>query len=139
MNPVAELLQESFAALADQEKAVGIAAYMKTEMPFYGIQKPERLPIYRQMVKQFPPINRKAYEANVRALWVLPHREEKHAALEYAFMFPDFTDTKSLPLYESLIRAGAWSGFRRSARNKPGWARLLERSCHDNQHHEEMD
>ncbi len=54
---------------------------------------------------------RKAYEANVQALWALPHREEKYAALEYAFNFPDFTDTKSIPLYESLIRDGAWWDF----------------------------
>ena len=92
-------------------KKIGMAAYMKTDMPFYGIQKPERLPIYRQMVKQFPATSRKAYEANVQALWALPHREEKYAALEYAFNFPDFTDTKSIPLYESLIRDGAWWDF----------------------------
>ena len=29
-------------------------AYMKTDMPFYGVQKPLRMPIARHLVAEFP-------------------------------------------------------------------------------------
>jgi 3-methyladenine DNA glycosylase AlkD len=85
-----------------------MAAYMKTEMPFYGIAKPERLPVYREMKKRFPASDREDYEAGVLALWNLPHREEKYAALDFAKQNERFVDRQSLPLYEHLIRDGAW-------------------------------
>ena len=56
-------------------------AYMKTDMPFYGVQKPARARILRDLVDRFPPSDRAGYEALVVALWQLPHREEKYLAL----------------------------------------------------------
>src|SRR3990167_4757775 len=104
-------IQKSISALADKEKAKAMAAYMKTEMPFYGVQKPDRVPIYKVMKKQFVPATQKDYVRNVVALWKLPHREEKYAALEYAVMFDKFICTESMPLYEQLVREGAWWDF----------------------------
>lgn len=97
--------------MADRSKAASMAAYMKTEMPFYGVQKPDRLPLYRQLARQFAPRSKDSYEENVLALWSQPHREEKYTAIEYAFMFPEFVAPASIPLYESLIRAGSWWDF----------------------------
>jgi 3-methyladenine DNA glycosylase AlkD len=101
-------VQEEFARLADPLKAGPMAAYMKTEMPFYGIQKPERIPVYRQMKRSFVPTSRRQYSAAVLALWNLPHREEKYAAIEFARQHKDYVDVESFPLYEKLIRDGAW-------------------------------
>ncbi len=101
-------VQREFNSLSDPIKAGPMAAYMKTEMPFYGIQKPERLPVYRQMKALFPPNNPRQYCAGVLALWKLPHREEKYAALEYAKQHRQFITFKSFPLYETLIREGLW-------------------------------
>jgi 3-methyladenine DNA glycosylase AlkD len=98
-------------AQADPNKAVEMAAYMKTEMPFYGVQKPQRLPIYKAMKQQFAPLDTAAYESNILALWKQPHREEKYAALEYAVSFPQFITADCLPLYEQLVREGAWWDF----------------------------
>src|ERR1700723_4283643 len=72
-----DFVQGHFSELADQSKAAGMAAYMKTEMPFYGIQNPQRLPVYREMKKRFPAGSRTEYEEGILALWNLPHREEK--------------------------------------------------------------
>jgi 3-methyladenine DNA glycosylase AlkD len=103
-----DFVQVHFKELADQTKAVGMAAYMKTEMPFYGIQNPQRLPVYREMKKRFPASSHKDYEAGILALWNLPHREEKYAALQFAQQNDSFVGIESIPLYESLIREGAW-------------------------------
>jgi 3-methyladenine DNA glycosylase AlkD len=101
-------IQQEFRKLADPEKAAPMAAYMKTQMPFYGIQKPARALVFRAMKKRFAPKTRRDYEAGVLALWRLPHREEKYAALEFASSWPDFISAESLALYERLIREGAW-------------------------------
>lgn len=93
---------------ADPAKAGPMAAYMKTTMPFYGVQKPQRVPIFKEMNRRFPADDRRAYERNVLALWALPHREEKYAALDYAVSQKAMIGLESMPLYERLIREGAW-------------------------------
>src|SRR5260221_3190269 len=95
-------------AAADPAKAGPSQAYMKTDMPFYGVQKPAQTPIFREMNRRFPPQSRREYEAGVRALWRLQHREEKYAAIEFAYRHKQFITAASLPLYEKLVRQGAW-------------------------------
>ena len=85
-----------------------MAAYMKTDMPFYGVQKAGRTPIVRALVRTFPPEDRGEYEACVRALWYLDHREEKYLALGYARAFEAHIDAAAIPLYRELIVTGAW-------------------------------
>ena len=85
-----------------------MAAYLKTSMPFYGVQKPGRVPIVKGLAADFAPPDRAGYEAMVDALWELPHREEKYVAIGYAKAFPEYIDLGSMPLYERLIVDGAW-------------------------------
>lgn len=101
-------VQTALAAVADPAKARAMRAYMKAEMPFYGVQKPARAPIARRLVAAFPPGDRDEYEALVLALWGLPHREEKYLALHVARHFQRYVDPDSLPLYRRLIVEGAW-------------------------------
>jgi 3-methyladenine DNA glycosylase AlkD len=98
----------SLAARADPDKAGYMAAYMKTDMPFYGVQKPDRVPIVRRLVADFSPTDRDEYEALVLSLWRLPHREEKYLALGVARAHRPFIVPESLPLYRRLIVEGAW-------------------------------
>lgn len=108
---LAQFIKHEFAQLADKEKAAGMAAYMKTEMPFYGIQKPLRSVVYRQMKGAFIPSTKTEYEAGVRALWCGEHREDKYAAIEFARQHTRFIRSASIPLYEELIRTGQWWDF----------------------------
>lgn len=101
-------VQKNFEQLADEDKAGPMAAYMKTEMPFYGIQKPDRLPVYREMKKTFAAESQGQYEDAVKALWKLAHREEKYSAIEFAKQNKRFITVKSYPLYRYLIIDGAW-------------------------------
>ena len=102
------LASERLLAAADPSKAGPMAAYMKTDMPFHGVQKAERVPILRELVRSFVPEVRAEYEASVRALWSCGHREEKYLALGYARAFPPFVDAGSTLLYRDLIVTGAW-------------------------------
>jgi 3-methyladenine DNA glycosylase AlkD len=105
---LAGFLSAQFRARANAANAGPMAAYLKTAMPFYGIKKPDRLPVYREMKKRFAPSTRREYEAGVRVLWRLPHREEKYAAIEFARQSDAFVTLESFPLYERLVREGAW-------------------------------
>ena len=98
----------ALAAAADPSKAEGMQAYMKTDMPFYGVQKPARADILRDLVRDFPPRDRAEYEEMVMALWQLPHREEKYLALGVARHFEEHVTPEALPLYRRLIQEGAW-------------------------------
>lgn len=111
MRDLVDFVQDQLSRLADPDKAAPMAAYMKTEMPFYGVQTPERRPIAREMNRRYAPANRDDYEAAVLALWQLPHREEKYLAISYASSHQDFINGASLPLYETLVRTGAWWDF----------------------------
>lgn len=104
-------VRERFSALADARKAREMAAYMKTEMPFYGIPKPDRVPVYREIKKRFPVGNQREYKAAVLSLWSQPHREEKYAAVFIAQAWPRFIAPGMLPLYRRLIVEGAWWDF----------------------------
>ncbi len=99
---------DALTAAADPEKAVGMQAYMKTDMPFYGVQKPGRGPILRGLVDVYPPTDRDEYQALVLGLWNLPHREEKYLALGVAQAHRGFVEPAALPLYRRLIVEGAW-------------------------------
>lgn len=105
---LAEFARGRLRELANPENAGPMAAYMKTTMPFYGVKNPERVPICRAIKKQFRPSTRKQYEAGVRALWRLSHREEKYTAIMFARQSDEFITIESFPLYERMIREGAW-------------------------------
>ena len=103
-----EFVQSELTALADPARAEPMAAYMKTEMPFYGVPKPERVTISREIKRRFPAANASQYRQNVLSLWKLPHREEKYLAIGYARQFPAFVEFAQIDLYERLIIEGAW-------------------------------
>jgi len=106
-----EFAAAGLAAAANPDKAAPMAAYMKTEQPFYGAQKPARTEVFNEIVTRFAPESRKDYQRGVLALWGRPHREEQYLAIGYARAFPSFVTLSSVPLYRRLIVEGAWWDF----------------------------
>jgi 3-methyladenine DNA glycosylase AlkD len=99
-----------FRELADPAKAAPMAAYMRTSQPFYGVQRAGLDALAREVLTQFPCIDRATYEQNTLALWKLPHREERYLAIRWARQ-KKWIGPESLPLYEQIIREGAWWDF----------------------------
>ena len=99
---------DALRTLADPAKAGPMAAYMKTDMPFYGVQAGDRHRLARQVERAHPFVDQADYEGAVAALWGLPHREEKYMAIELARLDARFVTPTALPLYERMIREGAW-------------------------------
>ncbi len=110
-SQLVEHVRNSLSHLRDPVRAVEMAAYMKTHMPFYGVPKPLRIPILREIKKAFVPRDIAEYEDCVLALWNQPHREEKYMALNYADSFQHFKVIDAIPLYERMVREGAWWDF----------------------------
>ena len=93
---------------ADPAKAAPMAAYLKTDTPFFGAQKAARVPVHREAVRRFPPADRSEYREAVLALWNQPHREEHYLAIDYACSFPRYITVSSVSLYRKMIVEGAW-------------------------------
>ncbi len=111
VSAACRLVSSSLAEIADPAKAAGMAAYMKTDMPFYGVQKPARTQILRRLRDEFPPGTLAEYDALASALWDLSHREEKYLAQAVATQFDQFIVPDSMPLYLRFIVEGAWWDF----------------------------
>ncbi len=89
-------------ARADPEKAAGMRAYMKSAMPFYGVQKPGRTELLRALGP--------ADVQTALALWrEAEQREERYIALAWIEALP--VSMALLAVYEELIVSGAWWDF----------------------------
>ena len=117
MTSIADYAAGRLAELADPEKAPGMAAYMKTTDPFYGVQKKGRVVVLRELLERFPPGSAGEYEGAILALWARPHREEKYLALDYAAAYPEFIAFAAMPLFRRLIVGRSLVGLRRPARD----------------------
>jgi 3-methyladenine DNA glycosylase AlkD len=102
-----DFVRTELARAADPSRAPAMAAYMKTSQPFYGVAAPQVHAIAKAARRHFVPANPTQYRGNVLALWKLPHREARYAAIDYAQQ-RDFQTPGSIPLYERMIREGAW-------------------------------
>src|SRR5690606_21887894 len=114
LSDVSEIAKEAgrrLAAVADADKAGPMAAYMKSEIPFYGVQKAGRTRILRDLVMAFPPVDGDDYRRKVAALWSGEYREEKYLAVGYARHFRPHIEMPSLSLYRRMIVEGAWWDF----------------------------
>lgn len=108
---IAARTQRLLAERSDPSRAEAMAAYMKTDMPFYGVTSPNRKKMSAMLRSEFPASSRGEYERAVRALWRGDSREEKYLAIAYARSFPRFVTLSSVPLYRMMITQGAWWDF----------------------------
>ncbi len=108
MEGLVAFVQAELQALAQRERAARMQAYMKTDMPFYGVAAPARRRIGRRLRERLRLETPADYQQAVVALWTLPHREEKYLAIGVAVDHPRFIAFDQLPLYRRLIVEGAW-------------------------------
>ena len=74
-----EAIRAGLAERADPVKAPEMQRYMKSELPFRGVQKPERVKLARAV---FGELSRSEWERVVRTLWhEASFREERYMAL----------------------------------------------------------
>ena len=108
MNDILPMAATELAARADPARARQMAAYMKTDMAFYGVQTPARRQVLRTLRAQVSITTSEDYDAAIRALWSGHHREEKYLAIDLAIAERRFIASEHLGLYRSLVVEGAW-------------------------------
>lgn len=104
-------VREALASLADREKAAAMQAYMKSPMPFLGVQTPQQTRLYRQVFAAYPLVSFDEWRDTVLALWRgARYREERYAAIALSGdrRYRAFQVLDALPLYEEMIVTGAW-------------------------------
>lgn len=107
-----KLVQSELRARADPDRVEPMQRYMKTTMPFYGVQATPRKDVLRAVKTAYRPTDIEQYGAVVDTLWALPHREEKYLALDYATAYKKFViDRANLPRFERMVREGGWWDF----------------------------
>lgn len=107
---VLKLLQEE----ADPERAHQQQAYMKSEMPYFGLRVPRCRSIANEVLSDCSPRNSQAWVSSILLLWrEATHREERYVAIELLlhkrfahWLFPD-----QLPVVEEMVVTGAWWDF----------------------------
>ena len=109
-----EAVRAELAGRANPAKAPGMQAYMKSEMPFRGVQKPGREEIARAVFAAHPLDGFAAWRDTVETLWrEATYREERYLAIRLARdrRYRAHRTIAALPLYEELIVTGAWWDF----------------------------
>lgn len=105
-------IRAGFAARANQDIAEPQQAYMKSTIPFYGLKTPAVRNVLKPLLKQHTLRSAEEWEFAIRTLWdTVTHREEWYAAIGIARYgrYRDYrSSVESIPLYDHMIRTGAW-------------------------------
>ena len=110
----AQLVRDIRQALADSanpDKADGMRAYMKSEMPFRGVQRPARRKLVNAVLRTDPLDDKAAWQSTILELWRnAEYREERYVALDVAGAkkYWDFRTLDTLPMLEEMVVTGAW-------------------------------
>ncbi|MEU8324934.1 DNA alkylation repair protein [Nonomuraea sp. NPDC048881] len=96
---------------AEPDKAEPMRAYMKSEMPFLGVQATPRRAALRRVFARHRIDSAPEWRRAVLSLWrEAEYREERYAAVELTghHYYRDFQTLYTVPMYEEMIVTGAW-------------------------------
>lgn len=97
----------SFYLNQNQDQAKKMAAYMKDQFPFLGIQKPKREQLYRSFLNQVKITNQIDWQF-VFSLWEIPEREFQYLAIEYLITLQELLASHDLEKLRRLITTKPW-------------------------------
>ena len=100
-------LIQSFYEHGDQQQAKRMATYMKSKFPFLGIQKPQRVELQKEYIKQAKKLKSINWDF-VTALWNLPEREFQYLALDYLLALKNNLVQSDIGHIEILIIEKSW-------------------------------
>ncbi|MER7505418.1 DNA alkylation repair protein [Nonomuraea pusilla] len=104
-------VREALREAAEPDKAAAMQAYMKSEMPFLGVQAGPRRAALRQVFADNRLAGAPEWRRAVLALWrEAEYREERYAAVELTGhrYYREFQTLYTVPMYEEMIVTGAW-------------------------------
>ncbi|MFC7381042.1 DNA alkylation repair protein [Sphaerisporangium rhizosphaerae] len=111
MTPLHKAVRTALTDVADPAKAPAMQAYMKSAMPFLGVQAAPRRAALRRVLAEHRIDAAPEWRKTVLAMWRdAEYREERYAAIELcAFRYyKPFQTLYTVPMYEEMIVTGAW-------------------------------
>lgn len=87
--------------------AVGMAAYMKGQFVFLGVQTPQRRALTRPLIRAFAGDAHALIDA-AQALWRLPEREYQYTACDLLWHHRLTLQASDLPAVEQLAQSKSW-------------------------------
>ena len=104
-------IRQALSVNADPAKAEGMKRYMKSAMPYRGVQTPLLRRLCRDLFRSHPIEAKALWQDAVLDLWRnAGYREERYAALELAGSkrYEPFRTLDTFALWEELVVTGAW-------------------------------
>ena len=96
---------------ADPARAPQQQAYMKSDMPYFGVGVPQCRRIAGSVFKSHPLPDARSWEAAILELWrKAAHREERYAAIELLLFgrYSRWLEPARFTMIEELVVTGAW-------------------------------
>ncbi len=107
----AAAVRRALAAAGDPAKAPAMQAYMKSDMPYRGVQTSARRRLVGEILQGMPFTGRADWEATIDELWDgAGYREERYAAVDLAGhrSAAAWQDPAAIPRYDHWAVTGAW-------------------------------
>jgi 3-methyladenine DNA glycosylase AlkD len=104
-------VRQALADEADPAKAPAMRAYMKSEMPFLGVQTVPRRAALKRVFTEHRLGTAPEWRRTVLALWrEAEYREERYAAIDLSGFrhYRPWQTLYTIPMYEEMIVTGAW-------------------------------
>jgi 3-methyladenine DNA glycosylase AlkD len=98
------------AAEADPQRAIGMQAYMKSTMPYYGLRLPQVRAICRDVLGN-GEMTCAEWKQTIVKMWRGARRREERYAAVYLLTLRQHQDcltAKDMPMLEELVVTGAW-------------------------------
>ncbi|MBD5431605.1 MAG: DNA alkylation repair protein [Lactobacillus sp.] len=100
-------IKDGFIQLADPDKAVLLAKYMRNQFEFFGLQAPERKSVYKDFLKNEK--KKKVIDWDLlNKAWNDEHREFQYFVCDYLIAMKKFVDFEDIPNVEKFVRTKQW-------------------------------
>jgi 3-methyladenine DNA glycosylase AlkD len=97
--------------VCDPAKAAAMQAYMKSAMPYHGVQTPALRQLCKDFFARYTFSSPAEWQEGCLTLWrEAKFREERYAAIDLTghHLYRNWQTLETLPMYEEMIVSGAW-------------------------------
>jgi len=108
------LLRTELSRAGDPKKTAAMQAYMKSAMPYWGVQTPVQRDITRRLFTANRLETAEEWREACLTIWrAAEYREERYAAIDLTGFkyYREWQTLDTLPMYEEMIVVGAWWDF----------------------------
>ncbi len=107
-HPLINALEKVFLEQADAQKASWQEAYMRNQFSFFGISKPMRALVEKEIFKLNALASQEELIQVIKLLWAKDKREFQYTACRLACYYKKLWKPDMVTLFEYMIRTKSW-------------------------------